>query len=310
MQEKTISWLGFILQMPLKPAYHRVKIWRRLCDLGAINLKSAIYLLPKASTTFEDLQWVKRETESLGGEGVIIDLHFLEGITDKDIQALFVQERDADYKKLLHEIGPPSGEKSSPQSFKRIQKMKRKWESIANIDFLKPPHKRKVLSLLEKWEMKMLSRSQPNAGKKSTKEKYKGAVWVTRQSIGIDRMACAWLIRKFIDPKARFKFVEDKAYNVRSNEIAYDMFSGDFSHQGDKCTFEVLIEAFPLKDLRLQKIAQIIHDLDMKDDKFGMEECPGIKLLIEGIQKSYTDDLDRLGHSNLLFDNLYASFGK
>src|SRR5262249_45585302 len=139
---------------------------------------------------------------------------------------------------------------------------------------------------------------------------FRGRTWVTRQGVYVDRIASAWLIRRFIDPEARFKFVSGKGYRPGEGELRFDMFEAEFTHEGDKCTFEVLLERAALKDAALRAIAEIVHDIDLKDDKFSRTEVAGIRTLIDGIAGTAKDDSDRIARGAEVFNNLYEYFKK
>jgi hypothetical protein len=124
----------------------------------------------------------------------------------------------------------------------------------------------------------------------------------------VDRIASAWLIRRFIDPEARFKFVPAKGYTPAPGELRFDMFEAEYTHQGDRCTFQVLLEQAGLDDPGLRAIAEIVHDIDLKDAKFGRDEAAGIASLISGIARSHPSDEERLAQGVAAFENLYASF--
>jgi hypothetical protein len=135
-----------------------------------------------------------------------------------------------------------------------------------------------------------------------------GATWVTRTGIHVDRMASAWLIRRFIDGKARFKFVSPKAYQHKKGELRFDMFDGEFTHQGDLCTFEVLLGRFKLDDAALERIAEVVHDIDLKDDKHARPEKVGIEHLINAIAMAHPEDEVRLSRASAALDDLYELF--
>lgn len=137
----------------------------------------------------------------------------------------------------------------------------------------------------------------------------RGAIWVTRKDVFVDRMASAWLIKRFIDPAARFRFVEQARARRGSREIRFDMYGGEYTHAGDRCTFETLIEAFGMSDDRLTPIAQIVHDIDLKDGKFGRPETPGIAAVLQGIKSGTPRDAQRLERAALVFDGLYERLG-
>lgn len=136
----------------------------------------------------------------------------------------------------------------------------------------------------------------------------RGRIWVTRRGIKVDRMASAWLVRRFLDPSARFRFVDQEHDVPRPRELRFDMAGGDFTHEGDRCTFETLLVRAGLEDPALVPIAEIVHDVDLKDGKFSRPEAVGVKRLVEGIVASHAADEDRLARGLALFDDLYASF--
>jgi hypothetical protein len=148
------------------------------------------------------------------------------------------------------------------------------------------------------------------ASKPSTirRESLRGKTWVTRRGIYVDRMASAWFIRRFIDPNARFKFVPAKGYKAIRGELRFDMFEAEFTHEGDRCTFEVLIERTGLSEPGIARIAEIVHDIDLKDSKFGRQETVGIEQLIAGIAMSHKDDDARLARASAVLDDLYEYF--
>jgi hypothetical protein len=156
-------------------------------------------------------------------------------------------------------------------------------------------------------------RLHPDGGRRSARadgtgvDELRGRVWVTRKGVHIDRIASAWLIRRF-DPDARFKFVPPKGHRPSANEVRFDMFEAEFTHEGDLCTFEVLIARLGLEDRGLTAIAEIVHDVDVKDGKFGRPEVPGIERLIAGIAMGSKDDEERLARGAAVFDSLYEYF--
>ena len=154
-----------------------------------------------------------------------------------------------------------------------------------------------------------LERKLPKAPRTRTKPaRPSGGTWVTRRGIKIDRIASAWLVRRFVDPDARFRFIDPETAKPKKGEIAFDMAGGDYTHEGDRCTFETLASAFSLRDAALRKVAEIVHDIDLKDEKFGRAEAAGIRQLIDGILAAHSGDEARLERGFALFDDLYASF--
>lgn len=137
-----------------------------------------------------------------------------------------------------------------------------------------------------------------------------GRTWVTRQGVKVDRIASAWLIRTFIDPGARFRFAPAKGYRPRSGELRFDMFEAEYTHEGDRCTFETLLRRFGIRDKALRGVAEVVHDIDLRDEKFGRDETRGVSSLIEGLVMSTTDDEDRVARGAAVFADLYAFYQK
>jgi hypothetical protein len=133
-------------------------------------------------------------------------------------------------------------------------------------------------------------------------------IWVTRRNVHVDRIASAWLIQRFIDPQAAFKFVPAKGYHPAPGELRFDMFEGEFTHEGDRCTFEVLLQRSGLDEPGLTAISEIVHDIDLKDGKFARPEAGGIAALIDGLAQADMSDAERVEQGGRLFNNLYALF--
>jgi Uncharacterized conserved protein len=137
-----------------------------------------------------------------------------------------------------------------------------------------------------------------------------GRTWVTRRGVHVDRIACAWLIQRFLDPDARFSFVAPRGHRAQPGEIRFDMYDAEFTHEGDRCTFEVLLDESGIKDPALRAVAEVVHDIDLKDGKFGRPETAGIALLLEGVARAERDDERRLARGGAIFEDLYRGFGR
>jgi hypothetical protein len=313
-------WLLLIHQIPPKPAYFRVKIWRRLQRLGAVAIKNSVYVLPKNEQTQEDFQWVLREVTQGGGDATVCDARFVEGLSDEEVEALFEAARAADYKHVaeearrLAETLPSKGgvdERVRGQFEVEIARLKRRLTEVAAIDFFGAPGREQAEALVLRMEARIRgtqSGKQLSSRGTSDPAKLKGKTWVTRKGIHVDRMASAWFIRRFIDADAQLKFVPAKGYKPLSNEIRFDMFDAEFTHEGDRCTLEVLIERLGFDDAAVSHIAEIVHDIDLKESKFEREETVGIERLIAGIAMAHKDDDTRLERGYAVFDDLYEYF--
>lgn len=302
-RETEIHWYLLIHQLPPEPLYLRAKIRQRLTRVGAVALKNAVYVLPRREECLEDFQWIAEEAVAGGGEAYVCEARFLEGKTEQALLDQFRAERDADYAALVEEIRDWKKEKDGelPPRAARARKL---LEEIRKIDFFDAPRRGDAENRVA--DLEAASRRPPRLtgpGQSSLV----GRIWVTRRSIHIDRIASAWLIRRFLDSRARFRFVDPKE-PPRKGEVRFDMVGGDFSHEGDRCTFETLIARTGLTDRALMEVGEIVHDIDLKDEKFGRPEAPGIERLITGLALANPEDDARLERGLVLFDELYQSF--
>jgi hypothetical protein len=304
-REGAPHWYLLIHQLPPEPLYLRAKIRQRIARVGAVALKNAVYVLPRREECLEDFQWIVEEAVAGGGEAYVCEAEFLGGRTEQALIDQFRAERDADYAALGKEIRDWKREKDGklPQ---RAARARKRLEEIRRIDFFDAPRRKeaeKLLAGLDAASRRPRRRTGP--GRSSLVNR----TWVTRRNIHIDRIASAWLIRRFVDQRARFRFVEPKQ-PPRKGEVRFDMVGGDFSHEGNRCTFETLITRTGLTDRALMEVGEIVHDIDLKDDKFGRPEAPGIERLITGLALANPRDEARLERGLILFDELYQSFRK
>jgi hypothetical protein len=322
MESLEARWLLLIHQIPPKPNYFRVKIWRRLQRLGAVAIKNSVYVLPRNDQTQEDFQWVLREITEGGGEATLCEARFVEGLSDDQVERLFQTAREAEYaqtadevRRLAETFAPDAkiDETRRTQLETELARIKRRLADIVAIDFFGAPGREAAEGLVTGIEARISGKaltSRPDGARRFRREDMRGKTWVTRKGIHVDRMASAWLIRRFIDPNACFKFVSAKGYQPMSDELRFDMFEAEFTHEGDRCTLEILIERTGLADPALTPIAEIVHDIDLKDSKFARQETPGIERLIAGIALRHKDDETRLARGAAMFDDLYEYFKK
>jgi Uncharacterized conserved protein len=307
-------WLLLIHQIPPTPNYLRVKIGRRLQRLGAVAIKNSVYALPSSDQSQEDLQWVLREIVESGGEGSICESRFVDGLSDAQVEALFNAARDADYTMILKDARS-TDEVGGSEAAALAARLRRRLTTIAAIDFFGAPGRGAAESAVAELERRAQSARTDEPDNDSDRgapeiDLSGGRTWVTRRGIHVDRMASAWLIRRFIDPAARFKFVAARGYAPEPGELRFDMFEAEYTHTADCCTFEVLLSQFSVTDPALRPIAEIVHDIDLKDEKFGREETPGIERLIAGIALTHRDDEARLSRAGAMLDDLYEYFRK
>jgi hypothetical protein len=311
------KWLLLIHQIPPKPNALRVKIWRRLQRVGAVAIKPSVYVMPPSEQSREDLSWTLKEIVAGGGDGSISEARFVEGLSDEQILALFHNARKSDYERLVHDanalLADWSAGGSDPQDPAakgpaQLARLQRRLDEIAAIDFFQTPERATVELMLK--ELGNLLSGQASIGKTAREgiSDLVGKTWVTRGNLFVDRIACGWLIRRFLDQAAVFKFVSELQYSPQPNEIRFDMFDGEYTHEGDRCTFEVMIQRLQIQDHALGPMAEVVHDIDLKDEKYARRETDGFNALLTGLVAAHPDDDPRMMEGYRLFDNLYTYF--
>jgi hypothetical protein len=318
------DWVLLIHQLPPKPTNLRVRIWRRLQKLGAIAIKNSVYVLPVSEKAYEDFQWLKQDIESSGGEAAVFKAGSVEGATDDEIIAAFRKARADEFSSLAAELDGLTGmirEQSRSKHLSagrlaahetELDKLHGELERISSNDFFNAPNRTEAFTSYERARKAIQAGQSPkqkppraNSNKTSSISQYQGCRWVTRKNLHIDRLASAWLIKQFIDKHPRFYFVSDNQEVERG--IPFDMFGAEFTHHGEDCTFETLLKRFGLDENRaLSEIAEIVHDIDLKDDKFHRLEAPGVNTIIDGLIKQLNDDRKLLQQTSVIFDGLYS----
>ena len=324
--DTTQEWVLLIHQLPSTPTNLRVRTWRKLQRLGAVALKNSVYVLPFNEKTHEDFQWLKQEIESAGGEATLLRAGVVEGTDNQEIISLFRHARDEEYTKLVGEL---EGLVGSIQEQKRgghltearvgnyeaeLDKLHNELERLLAIDFFNAPSRSAATAAFDRCQ-KVLRASQNRNHRRAKSvrgegatlplKQYQGRRWYTRRNLFIDRLASIWLIKRFIDGRPRFYFVLEG--ETVTGGIGFDMVDVEFTHDGEDCTFETLIKRFGLKqNVGLRAIAEIVHDVDVKDNKFNRLESAGLSVTIRGLADLLKDDNKLMRQGLLLFDGLYA----
>jgi hypothetical protein len=315
-------WLLLIHQLPPRPAYLRVRVGRRLQGLGAVALKNTVYALPRNEAAREDLAWVLREIAEAGGEAVLVAATLLEGLRDEDVEGLFQAARSADYARISERArklastfrGKRGASSVPPRAAAELRRLEEQLAGAIALDFFEAPGREAAEGRIEAIAARVRAAAAPE-GESSAPSRSRpdprqiaGGTWVTRRGVHVDRIACAWLIRGFLDSQARFMFVAPREYQPRPGEIRFDMYEAEFTHDGDRCTFEVLLDEAGIKDPALRAIGEVVHDIDLKDEKFGRPETAGVARLIAGLARRTRDDRERIERGGQLFADLYESF--
>ncbi len=315
-------WLLLIHQLPPKPAYLRVKVWRRLQSLGAVPLKSSVYVLPNNDDAREDFEWVIREIHKDRGEASLCEARLVEGLGDEEVRGLFRRAREDEYRALAAEVRTFARERVSSRSravsddvraaaVGAVARFRKRLADISRIDFFGAPGREAADGLIAGLEARIAPESAASAAIPKAafvRADVQQRTWVTRTGIHVDRIACAWLIRRFIDASPTFKFVPARGYVPAPRELRFDMFDAEFTHDGELCSFEVILRDFGITDPALRAIAEIVHDVDLKDAKHDRDETAGVDHLIAGVAWLHDDDEARLEHGTAIFDALHRYF--
>jgi hypothetical protein len=309
-------WLLLAHQLRTRPSNARVKTWRRLQQIGAVPTRNSVYVLPNTEQCREDFAWLRSEIVALGGEATVFSADALGGASDGEIVALFQRTRDADYRSFIRDAGrvlpSPRGRLAATpagrDAFQRtLAGLRQKLADIQAIDFFHAPRRQDAAAALARLEELGNAQKRPAAGGTSamlSAADFQKRRWVTRPRPGVDRMASAWLIQRFIDPQASFGFVDHPA----ETDVPFDMYVGEFSHHGSHCTFETLADRFGLVGDAVTRIGHIVHDLDMKDSRYASPEVPAVGRMVEGLRRMHEDDHVLIGHGIGMFEALARSF--
>jgi hypothetical protein len=322
---QTQEWLLLIHQLPPRPTNLRVRIWRKLQRLGAVAVKNSVYVLPFNDKTHEDFQWLKQEIEAAGGEATVFRAGAVEGAIDQEIIAAFDKARNEEYAQVTAELNDLMGalreqKRGGQLSAGRIghyeaelDKLHKELERIVSTDFFVASGRAGAGAAYERCQTALRATQSPKGVTLSAKQspratadlaQYQGRRWMTRRNLFIDRLAAIWLIKRFIDPKARFFFVAEG--ETIEGAVGFDLYGGEFTHRGEDCTFETMLKALALTgDPGLRGLAEIVHDLDLKDHKFNRSEAAGLGAVIRGLAETLRHDRKLVQQCGPIFDGLY-----
>jgi hypothetical protein len=300
-------WLLLLHQIPPTPPYFRAKVLRRLSQVGALSVKNSAYLLPDTEDAREDFAWICQEISQDGGAAWLFRAETLSGMSCAEIKDAFCKLRAPEYEELLPQVRALL--ETAPFVLDDVlpayRRLSQRYRDLRRIDFFQSPARAELDRMMS--HLKNQIDELETAAKPSTPAP-SGRVWVTRTGVKVDRIGSAWLIRRFIDPQAAFAFVNPAEYSRQEGHIRFDMFDGEFTHRGDSCTFEVLLADHNLStDTALTTIAEIIHDIDLKDNRFQRPETRGVARAIEGLCLGTDADHLRLERGAIIFESLYQS---
>src|SRR5712692_4148151 len=303
-KKPTVAWLLLTFTLPTKRASQRVEVWRKLQRYGTVPLGNSGYLLPSNPANEERFQWLATAIRKYGGDASIVHVRSIDNISTPQLIGRFAEARAREYQDLIRELQTFSSMPIQKRAVGRLSRLRSRFQEIVEVDFFGSPLQKRVGELLTRAdEARVATRVSETVQIKP--QDYKNRVWVTRPRPGVDRSACAWLIRRLIDPKARFAFAPEG--QVPRTAVPFDMFHGGFGHRGDNCTFETLQEEFRVRDRRAKVISEIIHDADLADGKFGRKEGYGIDEVLKGWARQRISDQELLNRGMQLIEGLYHS---
>ena len=306
-------WLLLVQQLPARPSNARVKTWRRLRQLGAISVKDSVYVLPNSAQAMEDFEWLKAGILSLGGQATIFFASSIQGIEEQHIVNQFQSARAKDFKQFQKDVRQlrrrTRSSRQDDETLKPMRSLRDRLADLQAIDFFCAPGGEEAqmeFNALESARRRApVAGSTPNPKPDLDPRGYGHRTWVTRPRPGIDRFASAWLIRRFIDQDAAFVFAADaKQY---PEAVPFDMYDVGFKHEGDMCTFEVLRARFEVADGTVQRLGEIVHDIDLKDERFKAPHAATVGALVDGLRSTFTDDAELLKQGMILIETLYRT---
>ena len=300
--KKNLSWLLLLLRLPATHTAQRMAIWRKLKKSGAVQIQTSTYVLPDEPARYETFQWLTQHIRDAGGDATLVRAREIEGLSTQRLIELFNSARAKEYAALRDLIRSfVNRRKRSSTLGERVDRFRKQFREIKQTDFFNCPKAQDVEMLLRKLEGDQ--RGEVISTKVNARE-YRGRTWLTRPRPEIDRVGSAWLIRKFIDPRAKFIFA--KTISAKARTVSFDMLDADFSHRGDDCTFETLLKSFEIRDKSARQIGEMIHDADLDDQKFERNECMGIDRILKGWAREGISDHQILRRGFECFDALYA----
>ena len=308
---KETGWLLFFYSVPARPVGNRMRVWRRLMKAGAVLLKGAAYVLPYSEEHYELFSWLVSEVAAMNGEAAFVRVGRIETMEDAEVRGAFSRQKEEAYRGIEGRLD--SLRIKDKRAAAVLGKINREFVEVYRTDFFSSAAGAALGRRIKEVEEEAAGLTGKAAVQKEAQirprrvQDYRGRVWATRKRPFVDRMASAWLIRRFVDENAVFRFVDEIGGPSIGDAVAFDMMNGEFTHVGDICTFEVLVKSFGLKDRALKAVAEVVHELDVKDGRYNRPEAVGVEGILSGIRKTATDDMDGLTRGMAVFEMLYTS---
>lgn len=314
MNASAPPWLALIISLSTRNATARMRVWRRLKALGCGVLRDGVYLLPQSDTARAALMREAHEVAGADGNANLVAIDATDEQQEMSWRALF--DRTADYARLTRELRAlkVSPKSSAPAALARkAAGLRRSFEDISAIDFYPGAARDQALALLEETEhavQTLLSPDEPHAvARPITRQRradFRRRVWATRKRPWVDRLASAWLIKRFIDRAAKVVWL-DKPRDCPARAIGFDFDGAQFTHVGSRVTFEVLLAAFGLDaDPALTRLAMAVRYLDTGG--IPVEDASGLNTILLGARNRSKSDDQLLAEAIKIFDFVYSAY--
>lgn len=306
-----MEWITFSYSLSARASSPRVAVWRQLKRLGAVSPAGGVYVLPLREECLEAFTWLAQQVRQAGGEALVMHVAQFEGLADPQVIALFRQARQEDYAALdaqatqLEATLSQQDEGEARLALKdELERLQKQHADIGRIDYFECPERAALAARLARLRQAILPEpAAPDTIAARDVAAYHDAHWVTRPHPHVDRLACVWLIRRFVNPDAPIRY----ATEPQADEIPFDMPDAEFSHHGDLCTFEVMLRALSLPDPALHALAEIVHEIDLRDGVYTRPETGGVAALLRGWQLTGLSDAEMEARGLWLFDGLRAA---
>jgi hypothetical protein len=319
-----MKWLFLVHQVQTPNSRERVRVWRLTKKVGTILYRNSVYVLPYNKERLEDFHWLCQQIRDSKGEASMFVSEAGDASEDRALKRLFIVASEKEYGKLEKRLqqfdnrckqvqeGPSLSSSQVKALAKGLRQLEETFQEIRRVDFFRHPSADKIDKRLKNLRLSVAEaqprKESPHRIAHHTRSEFRGRTWATRSHIHIDRLCSAWLIRRFVDPKARFVFApEDK---LPKHAILFDVVGVEFTHRGDRCTFETLVESFRLKERALLSMAELVHEIDLKDQKFHRPESFGFDLIVRAISDSFRNDQKTLELGSHILDALYQRLSR
>lgn len=306
------GWLTLITTLPTENATVRQRVWRSLKASGAAVLRDGVYLLPELAPCVSLLDKTAAEVRASGGTALVLRV---QEPADQPFISLF--DRDHEFGQLITEVAQARSQltpQTAQDSLKLARRLRKNWAAVCEIDFFPGQAQRQVEASLQALELAIAraqfpDEPQPTDGDIELRlvSQHQGRTWATRQRPWVDRLACAWLIRRFIDPHAQILWLASPA-DCPAHALGFDFEGATFSHVGQRVTFEVLLHSFSLQEAALTRLGHVVHYLDAG----GVQppEAAGTESILAGLRATVLNDDELLAQASAVFEGLLAFFSQ